>query len=181
MRLYDFINWVHPSQLIYCDTDSCIWVYDETNPLHKKRDNNDPTLPKSVQFGTGLGQFTDEFKGSYATEIVCGGAKSYAIKMADVSIKLAQKGITLDCANSEVVNFEKMKKMVLDNESIKTCERYQFRWNKTNKDVVTTYVARSINSTVNSKRVLHDSYDTLPVGYEINQQPVKICYNTKCE
>ena len=29
MRLYDFISWLHPSQLIYCDTDSCIWLYDE--------------------------------------------------------------------------------------------------------------------------------------------------------
>ena len=153
MRLYDFISWIHPSQLIYCDTDSCIWLYDSKNPLHKKRDNNDSTLPASVQFGNGLGQWSDEFKGKYATEIVVGGAKSYAIRMLDEKTKIAQKGITLDCANDKLVNFDTLKKMILNDEPIKTAERYQFKWNKSNKDVITTYVARSIHSTVNSKRI----------------------------
>ena len=43
MRSYDFLPWLHPSQLIYCDTDSCYFLF-ETNPLHKKADNNNPTL-----------------------------------------------------------------------------------------------------------------------------------------
>ena len=167
MRLYDFISWIHPSQLIYCDTDSCIWLYDETNPEHKKKDNNDPTLPKSVQFGNGLGQWSDEFDGSYATEIVVGGAKSYAIRMHDGKTKIAQKGITLDCANSVKVNFDTIKDMILNDKGITTEERYQFKWNKTNKDVITTYVKRSIHSTVNSKRML-DGFDSLPFGYKIS-------------
>ena len=32
LRLHDFISWLHSSQLIYCDTDSCIWLYDEEHP-----------------------------------------------------------------------------------------------------------------------------------------------------
>jgi hypothetical protein len=50
VRLYDMLSWLHPSQIIYADTDSCYFLYDKTNPLHKKPDNNDPTLPKSVKF-----------------------------------------------------------------------------------------------------------------------------------
>ena len=165
MRLYDFLSWLDPSQLIYCDTDSCIWLYDDTNPLHKKKDNNDPSLPKSVQFGSGLGQWNDEFKGSYATEVVVGGAKSYAYKMADGKTCVKQKGITLDCNNSELVNFETLKTMILNDSSIKSAERYQFKWIKDNKNVVTTYVARSIHSTVNSKRDL-DGFDTKPFGWK---------------
>jgi hypothetical protein len=165
MRLYDFISWIHPSQLIYCDTDSCIWLCDENNPSHKTKENNDPTLPPSVQFGTGLGQWSDEFKGKhYATEIAVGGAKSYAIKLDDGDIKIAQKGITLDCANSAKVNFDSIKDMVLNNTKIETEKRYQFTWNKDSKDVVTTFVSRSINSTINSKRVVN-GLDTLPCGF----------------
>ena len=48
IRLYDMLSWLHPSQIIYADTDSCYFLYDKTNELHKKPDNNDPTLPKSV-------------------------------------------------------------------------------------------------------------------------------------
>jgi hypothetical protein len=35
MRLYDMLDWLHPSQVLYCDTDSVMFVYDETNPEHK--------------------------------------------------------------------------------------------------------------------------------------------------
>ena len=79
MRLYDFLSWLDPSQLISCDTDSCVWLYDEDNPLHKKRDNNATDLPKSVKFGSGLGQWSNELKGDdHISEIVIGGANCYA-------------------------------------------------------------------------------------------------------
>jgi hypothetical protein len=140
MRLYDFISWLHPSQLIYCDTDSCVWLYDEDNPLHKKRDNDDPTLPKSIKFGSGLGQWKDELDGDHITEIVIGGAKSYAYMLEKgkvdkktkelVMAVVKQKGITLDEANSEVVNFETLKHMVLNDDTLQSVPRYQFQWDK---------------------------------------------------
>ena len=106
LRLYDFISWLHPSQLIYCDTDSCVWLYDEENPLHKKRDNNAADQPKSIQFGSGLGCWKDEMDGGHITEIVIGGAKSYSYTTDTGKVVVKQKGITLDVANSEIVNFE---------------------------------------------------------------------------
>ena len=30
MRLYQMLDWLHPSQVIYCDTDSVIFIYDPT-------------------------------------------------------------------------------------------------------------------------------------------------------
>ena len=159
MRLYDFLSWMHPTQLIYCDTDSCYYLYDETNPLHKKAGDKHPT----IKFGSGLGQWNDEFKGSYATEMVCAVAKSYAVKMANGSIKMAQKGITIDCNNSEIFTFEKMKNMVINDSTIKSAERYQFKWEK--KNIITTYMSREIQTTVNSKRLV-EGYDTLPVGID---------------
>jgi hypothetical protein len=175
MRLYDFISWLHPSQLIYCDTDSCVWLYDEDNPLHKKRDNDDPTLPKSIKFGSGLGQWKDELDGDHITEIVIGGAKSYAYMLEKgkvdkktkelVMAVVKQKGITLDEANSEVVNFETLKHMVLNDDTLQSVPRYQFQWDKKSKDIITGKLSRSIHSTINSKRDL-DGYDTKPMGYK---------------
>ncbi len=54
IRLYEFLDWLDPSQVIYCDTDSCYFIVDETNPKHKHPHNNQP-LPPLVRFGNGLG------------------------------------------------------------------------------------------------------------------------------
>ena len=35
MRLYDMLDWLDPSQILYTDTDSVFLVYDKTNPLHR--------------------------------------------------------------------------------------------------------------------------------------------------
>ena len=55
-----------------------------------------------------------------------------------------QKGITLDRANDEVVNFEAMKDMVLNCKEPKSKKRHQFKWDSQTKDIVTKYIARSI-------------------------------------
>jgi hypothetical protein len=71
----------------------------------------------------------------------------------------------MDAANSKIITFETMRDMVLNNTSIKSEERYTFRWDAKTKDVITNFLSRSIRSTVNSKRTI-DGYDTLPFGYE---------------
>ena len=60
--------------------------------------------------------------------------------MADGFVKMAQKGITLDCNNSEIFTLEKMKNMVINDYTIKSAERYQFKWEKKNID--TTYLIK---------------------------------------
>jgi hypothetical protein len=58
-----------------------------------------------------------------------------------------------------------MRDMVLNNTSIKSEERYTFRWDTTTRDVITFCLSRSIRSTVTLKRTI-DGYDTIPFGYE---------------
>jgi hypothetical protein len=70
----------------------------------------------------------------------------------------------LDRANESVVNFDAMKEMVLNHKPIQSKERFTFRWE--NKEVVTKFIARSITSTVASKRCLN-GYDTVPYGFEV--------------
>ena len=63
MRLYSFLDWLDPSQIIYYDTDSCILLFDENNPKHKYPSNDAKDLPPNVRFGGALGQWNDELKG----------------------------------------------------------------------------------------------------------------------
>ena len=169
IRLYKMMDWLDPSQLAYCDTDSVIFLYDETNPNHKNPYIH--TLPDGLEFGSGPGQWEDEFDGKdYIEELVIGGAKSYSYKTAYGCTKkgkvvVKQKGITLDRANDDVVNFETMKNMVLNHSEIKSKERHQFKWDSNTKDIITKYISRSIKSTIKEKRTI-DGFDTLPFGYE---------------
>ena len=166
LRLYDLISWIHPSQLLYCDTDSCYFLYDETNPLHKYPSNDAKDLPKSVQFGDGLGQWEyDLKKDEWIDEMIIGGAKSYAYKTNKGKIEMRLKGITLDHANSLKISYEAFKKTILEKTSIESESRYQFKWDSKEKQINTIYTSRTVQSTIDSKRVINNEYDTLPIGY----------------
>ena len=82
-------------------------------------------------------------------------------------VVIKQKGITLDRANSNVFTFDNVRKIVLENKILESEKRYQFTWNKTTKDIETKYVSRSVQSTLDSKRIVLDNYDTRPFGYEL--------------
>ena len=71
------LEWLDPSQLICCDTDSVIFLYNKTNPLRVYPSNEAKDLPKTERFGDALGEWEDEFKGGeYSKEVVIGGAQS---------------------------------------------------------------------------------------------------------
>ena len=170
VRLYLMLDWLHPSQVCYCDTDSVIFIYDETNPEHKSPEKH---KPDNFEFGGGLGQWEDEFDGKdYIEELVIGGAKSYSYKTKygctkKGKIQVKQKGITLDRANDEVVNFDTMRDMVLNGTGIESKKRFQFKWDTKTKDIITNNVSRSIKSTIKEKRII-DGYDTKPFGWGVN-------------
>ena len=92
-----------------------------------------------------------------------GGCVGGATKLKRGKV-VKQKGITLDMANDEVVNFETMRDMVLNGGAIKSKERFQFQWDTKTKDIITKHVSRSIKSTVKEKRTI-DGYDSKPFGW----------------
>ena len=141
-------------------------MYDDTNEKHKKPDN-DLIRPESVMFGSGLGQWSNELKpGEFISEIVCGGAKSDAYKTNTGKTVVKQKGITLDIANSKNIHYESVKNMILKQSSLESEPRFTFKWDKKSKAVKTIYMKRAIRSTINSKRMVVDNFDTLPFGHE---------------
>jgi len=59
-----------------------------------------------------------------------------------------------------------MKDMVLNDKTIESEKRFQFRWNNNTKDIVTVNIGKSIRSTISEKRDLN-GYETLPFGFQV--------------
>ena len=61
VRLYNMLDWLDDSQVIYSDTDSVIFEYDENNPTHKHPEyNKDGAFQIGIEFGSGIGQWENE-------------------------------------------------------------------------------------------------------------------------
>ena len=96
---------------------------------------------------------------------MCGGAKSYAYRTNKGDFEIKQKGITLDVANDKILTFDAFKNMVLNNESINTAERFQFKTLR-NKDISTEYVSRTVRPTIGEKSQTMEN-ETVPFGYTV--------------
>jgi hypothetical protein len=161
------LHWLDPSQIIYCDSDSVIFLYDENNPDHKYPSNAIKDKPSNISFGNSLGEWEDELKGGWIEEVVVAGAKSYAYKNNKGKVVIRQKWITLDRANSNIFTFDSIKNMVLKEAELKSAKRFQFIWNEKTKDIETRDIDRTAKQTMDTKRVLLSDYSTVPFGYEL--------------
>lgn len=100
-RLYELLLCIDPENILYMDTDSCIFV--ETHGNHQ------------VRCGEYLGDLTDELgNGDYIVEFVSVGPKSYAYRTFKGKVCVKVKGISLTRTTLDIVNFESIKKMVYD-------------------------------------------------------------------
>jgi hypothetical protein len=105
IHLYSYLNRLQ-DKAIYCDTDSVIYV----QPTDK---------PPLVETGEKLGEVTSELKhNEIICGVVCGGPKNYAYGMvntmtAEFKTFCTFRGITLNYHASQLVNFAKMKNMIL--------------------------------------------------------------------
>jgi len=131
IKLYAMLEFLGPDQVLYCDTDSCYFIYDPENPNHKKP-TNDQALPATISFAPKkkacLGQWESDLKDDeYIIEFVCGGAKSYAYRTNKSDFKIKQEGSTLDFANDKILAFDAFKNTVLNNESLNAAEGFKFK------------------------------------------------------
>ena len=100
----------------------------------------------------------------WIVELVTGGVKSNPYNTNKGTAIIKQKGITMDVANTDIINFETMKDMVLNQGTLKSAKRFTFATDPKTRDVVTKLLDRSVRSTVKEKRTVF-GYDTLPFGY----------------
>ena len=101
IRLMSMLLRLDKTQLVYCDTDSVIFIYDENNPKHKYPRSGTKDLPHNISFGDALREWQSEVDNDeWIEEVVVGGAKSYSYKTNKGKIVVKRKGITLDKAKS---------------------------------------------------------------------------------
>lgn len=154
------------NRVIYFDTDSIIFV-------HKPGDEIPPT-------GPFLGDLTDELleygTGSYITEFVSGGPKNYAYKVFTPSTQAEQtvckvKGFSLNFRNSQIINFETVKRLVLSEDENQILRSEDYRICRTNDNLVfSTIQTKKYRTVYTKRRRLNDgSFDTLPFGYKADE------------
>ena len=123
--------------------------------------------------GDYLGDLTSEIPADdYITEFVSAGPKSYGFKNSKGKAFLKIKGITLNTANCEKINFDSLKDLVFahvsDREACPPREivvqqpgivRNKAKW------TLETKTLKKTQKVVYDKRVISGGYNTLPYGF----------------
>lgn len=137
------------------DTDSIVYIYD---PLEYN-------IPESDVWGGW------EIEHDHIKEFVGLGPKTYGIKKMDGSVIVKNKGIRMTRATSKLVNYESMKKLVLDGlESGAvakiTVPQTLFKYN-IGKNIETRRVLKDLNFSIrNQKGVVSQDGIVFPRGYD---------------
>ena len=104
MRLYEALEKLN-RQILYFDTDSCVYKY---NP-------NDPACDKKLENGDLLGDWTDELEGvKMCGTFVSGGPKNYSYETDDGKYHTKVKGFNLNYEVSLSINHLSMINLVRD-------------------------------------------------------------------
>lgn len=157
LKLYSYLEALD-KRVLYYDTDSVIYV----------SKNNDP----DISTGQFIGDMTDELESygsnSYITKFVSGGPKNYAFKVHSTKSNLEEtvckvKGITLNYAASQVINFDAIKHMILQkSEPIPIISR-SIRRSK--EHIVTTCTEVKLYRPISTKRKFLSDGSSEPYGY----------------
>jgi len=105
IHLYSYLDRLR-DRAIYCDTDSVLFI----QPTAK---------PALLETGDNLGQMTSELKpNEIISEVVCAGPKNYVYRTinsltGERKTVCKVRGITLNYYASRLVNFAKIKDMIL--------------------------------------------------------------------
>ena len=154
------------SRVLYHDTDSLIF----SSTPHEQ-------LP---QLGNYLGDLTDELscknigcnfpncEGHWIVEFISCGPKNYSYKLNTGEVVSKVRGFCLNFSSSEIINFKSMKECLdswinKDDKQLKTIKT-EIRRNKHESTVFSRNVEKHYG-VVYDKRIVIDSYKTVPYGY----------------
>ena len=134
--------------------------------LSRGNDEYEPEL------GNFLGQWTDELEcygiGSYITGFVSGGPKFYALQILDPNGEYHYvykiKGISLNYSTSDKINFESIKSLVLNNESLKL-NFTSIRRTKNHEVLTKTNETKTVKPNQRKRVFRNDSY-SVPYGFQ---------------
>lgn len=153
LRLYEKLDVLGEAVLGY-DTDS-IWYVAQGK-------GKTPV----IETGDSLGDLTNELdEDDYIIGWVATGPKSYSYITFKGKVVCKVKGITLNFANSELINHTSMLDIVEGEiSSVQTVKENAITRDAVTKEIVNKKQTKTF-SCVYNKRVLRSDYDTIPHGY----------------
>ena len=151
LKLYSELERIG-DRVLYFDTDSIIYI--------SRPNTYSPIL------GNYLGELTNELdKDDYIVEFVSAGPKNYGYKTLKGKSSCTVKGFTLNSSTKELINFESIKNIVINDRDEKI-EAEQLKFIRNKHDwTVRTETSKKIYGFVYSKRILLDDFSSLPFGY----------------
>ena len=151
IKLYGILQKVG-RKCLYYDTDSVIYI-------------DDGTL--TIPLGDFLGDLTNELMdGEHILEFVSGGPKNYAFRTSSGGVTCKVKGFTLNHQNSQVMNFDAMKELVLKDscKRLKLPLQTQIVRNRKRISVENKESSKEYGVVYTKRQRLRDN-DTIPYGY----------------
>lgn len=151
LKLYSELEKIG-DRVLYFDTDSIIFV-------------SRPSF-YSPFLGNYLGELTNELeKGDFIEEFVSAGPKNYGYRTFKGKSKCTVKGFSLNSSTNELINFESIKRIVLEDRK-KKIEADQLRFVRDKRDwSVKTETHKKVYQFVYNKRVLCNDFSSLPFGF----------------
>lgn len=175
MVLWDAMNKLG-DRVLYCDTDSIIYLLDDNPEMN-------------IKSSSKLGEWKDECEGDVITDFVSIAPKSYAYKMSNGEVVVKCKGVTLNHENSNIVNFDSMKALVVGTQEKLKTRHLMFDCSKANEFEINTLYrekATSLNrNMLKGELLMKDNewnlnlprdYMIFPTGFEDFIQDVQTKY-----
>ena len=157
LKLYSVLEKVEPSAIMYGDTDSLVMIERPGEYL--------PPL------GNYLGELTDEIdpKDGFIQTFVSGGPKNYAMKLSNGKTIVKIRGITLNSAASELINFDTVKEIVRPHSNLTTIRvplKGKITRDVKNKEIVNKDTHKDYRVVYTKRVLLPNGVDTVPYGFK---------------
>ena len=169
--LYDYISKVkHPEQVLYCDTDSIMYVNETNFSIHE-----DDEITLDIPTGNNLGEMTDELpKNVEILTFYSGGPKFYClngqdmVKQTDYNI-MKVKGLTLNRAVEKSIDVEKIRGLV-ENEIQEIRSPFSSLHRSVRRGCIKNGFCEKVTRKTSNKRVFNfTSGKSVPFGYSLNK------------
>ena len=162
VRLHTLLHYLAPDQVMYMDTDSCIFHTDPNNPAHKHPRN--APADSGIKMGAGLGEWEDEMKpGEHITEFTAIGTKCYSYRTSKGKQTTKMKGVPLNAINAYRLRYNSMLKIALGYKPKVKTTGFTFQKVGTCSSIATIPLERTVRTTITKRRVC-DKVHTAPLN-----------------
>jgi hypothetical protein len=151
--LYKTMEKLGPQRLLYCDTDSVLYI---ERPGDRR-----------VKTGQFLGHLTDEVPPGLSIRRFCASApKTYALSFSDGSQQVKMKGLSLHYLNKEKFTFDVIRKTVLGElKSVESVTDDEFRRVKYRGIVYKRPFVKTYRMTFTKRVIVHGRQYSIPYGF----------------